>query len=468
MELKRDQHLRLQDEDKLTKLAASDPQAVLSERKPQFTPEYFNLIGIDYPFQVLGKGYIRLLWSDFIVEEINKEGKIISISPQEESHSQEFNEEKPKTEADLVKQGMPTFEAVERLAKNLEIPTNNINYAGLKDSGAVTSQEVSFNGIRPEKLANLNIPNLFLKNIHERKGVVEVGSLLGNRFTILVRTAPVEENQVEEKVTHFNQEGFLNFYSLQRFGPRLLSHKIGQLILQGKYQEAVKMHLIGESPHEMTAFRRLRQEAVQYWGNWAKMKEIFGRFPYFLYYELQVLESLKETSIGFVRALGAVQEQTKLFVYAYFSYLFNQILSLLAKEGSIPEELPLLRDYPEIKQLYQKILSVDEMNKLLFNHRGLEWLNLSKKQFVKTKIIPKIWHVTEVPVGYIFHFDLEKGAYATTLLSDFFNLYQGKPVPDWVNQADYDSRTPLGYSPVHETMNHFPKAEEQEKLDLLD
>ena len=466
MELKRNYHLRLQDEEKLANLTKEDPNLVLSEKRPQFTPEFFKMIGIDYEAEVLGKGYLKLFWSDFIVEEIASDGRIISIAPTEENHQPSFSQEKPKTEADLIKQGMPTFEAIERLSEALNLPVNAINQSGLKDSGAITSQEISFNGLRPEKLQNLQIPNLFLKNIHERKGVMEVGNLYGNRFTILVRGSGVEKEKLQAKINELNTQGFLNFYSLQRFGSRFYSHKIGEEILKGNYQEAVKMFLIGESPHEMNVFRKLRGEARNYWGNWERISEIYNRFPYFLYYELVALESLKETRIGFVKALQSISEQTKLFVYAYFSFLFNKLLSKKISEGQIPQELPLLRDYPEIRNEYATILSHEEMSRLRFYHQGLEFLNLPKIQRVKTQIIPKIWSVSDTNSGYVFHFDLEKGAYATTLLSEFFHLFQGKPVPDWVSGEEVDIRQPLGYPPIKETISKFPIAEKKEGIDL--
>jgi len=468
MALIRDYHLRFQDEQKLGDLAKKDPHLVLPEKRPQFTPEFFKLIGINYEPKVLGKGYIRLFWQDFIVEEIASDGRIISIEPVEEKHPEDFNLEKPKTEADLVKQGMPTIETIERLGEALKIPENAINYAGMKDSGAVTSQEISINGLKPEALQNLKIPNLFLKNIHQRKGVVEVGNLYGNRFTILVRSPQIDNQALKARVDQFNQEGFFNFYSLQRFGPRLLSHKIGAMILKSKYQEAIKLMLIGDSPHELGIFRNLRREAANSWGNWEKIAQIYSQFPYFLYYELRVMESLKETRIGFIKALQAIQEQTKLYVYAYFSLLFNQLLSRKITAPNFPEELLLLRDRPDIKNEYQIILSQDEMRSLSFLHRGLEFLNLGKLQSIKTKIIPQIWHVYQTPVGYIFHFDLGKGAYATTMLSEFFELFQGRPVPDWVNQQEFDTREPLGYQPIVQTIERFPKAKEKRDIDIIE
>ncbi len=58
-------------------------------------------------------------------------------------------------------------------------------------------------------------------------------------------------------------------------------------------------------------------------------------------------------------------------------------------------------------------------------------------------------------IGYIFYFDLPKGAYATTFLSQVFDLYQGRPTPSWVNPLEIDTRLPLGLHSIQETEAHF-------------
>lgn len=465
MENKRDYHERLADEKKLADLVNIDPNLTQSEQRPQFIPEHLALIGIDYNYDVLGDGFIKVNWADFIVEEITTDFRVVNIEVNENYQSSEVNPEKPKTGTDLVKQGMPTIEAVERLAEAFKIDVSQIGYAGMKDSTAITSQEISFNGLRPERISEFYIPNLFLKNIHERKGIVEIGGLYGNRFTILVRSEPHDLEKLKLKVDELNAKGFYNFYSLQRFGPRLMSHKIGGRILRGEYEEAAKMFLVGDSIHDRNAFRNIRSDAATYWGQWDKMQEVFSVFPYFFYYELRFLESLK-ASPDFTVAFKAVDDQTKMCVFAFFSYWFNKLLSKKILEGSVPEFLPLLRGFKDAMDAYREIIPPDQFSKIRFNHTNLEFLNLTRPQKVQTRVTPKIWHVYETEVGYVFHFDLLKGAYATTMLSEFFHLYQGKPVPEWVSEAECDTREILGYAPIVDTINKFPKGEEKDKVEI--
>lgn len=448
--------IRLADEKKLSELAEKDPNLVSPEAHPQFTPEFLKMIGIDYEPEVVGKGYIKLHPSDFIVEEINKDNKIINILPIEEAQTEEFNTEKPKTEADLVKQRMATFEAIERLSEALNFGIENINYAGLKDSKAITAQEISFNGLSPEKLQNLQIPNMFLKNIHQRKGIVEKGSLYGNRFTIHIRSDEIDASKVLEKAKNLEQQGFLNFFSLQRFGSRMLTHKIGKLVMTGQYGEVIKLFLVGESPHELKPLQEVRKEAAKKYGDWTEMIKLYNTFPYFFNYELNLLQALNDNNGNIIKGLFGIAEQVRFSTFSYKSYWFNKLLSYYKINNlAIPENLPLLNETEEVQKLYKAVMTEDKIKELRFFHPGLTFLIGKREQAVPTRMQPKVWSVIESPYGYIIHFDLQKGAYATTFLAEIFHLYQGRPIPQWVKDDEYDPRAPLGYSPISDTINHF-------------
>src|SRR3989338_10386222 len=193
-------------------------------------------VGIDVVFGERIPGHIKLYPEDFIVEEVSKDGvlhpidggpyEIPTVSPEEEVRT---------LWADLVKMGIDSFEAVAELSRSFEIDRVKIGIAGIKDKHAITSQSVSFRGMRPEALENFRAPNFFLKNISVGKGALQIGDLAGNRFTIFVRTAgQASEPWLEGKLGGIEENGFWNFFYLQRFGtPRLLSHKLGLLILHG-------------------------------------------------------------------------------------------------------------------------------------------------------------------------------------------------------------------------------------------
>jgi TruD family tRNA pseudouridine synthase len=136
-------------------------------------------------------GYIRLFPQDFIVEEKASDGETIKINkaPKGEEDGQENGAEGASIYADLVKAGIPTNVAIERLAHGLGIAPNRIGFAGLKDAEAVTSQRISFPAaIGIEKLKSLKTENIHLSGFRCGKGAVSPGALSGNVFTIVVRT----------------------------------------------------------------------------------------------------------------------------------------------------------------------------------------------------------------------------------------------------------------------------------------
>src|SRR5258705_8102715 len=64
--------------------------------------------------------------------------------------------------AEIQKVGLTTFDAVNRVADALRVPTNDIGYAGLKDARAVTRQVISVRGTTEDAVMGLGgqIPGL--------------------------------------------------------------------------------------------------------------------------------------------------------------------------------------------------------------------------------------------------------------------------------------------------------------------
>ncbi len=440
------------DEAKLREIKRLDPASVLAPHPPQFTAPFLRYIGIDYDRKIAGLGMIKLLPSDFIVEEIGLDNQISTINKEKDVLPDETDtSNRPITEAVVVKNGISTLEAADRLANALKIPLSEIGYAGLKDENAITAQKMSFSGVSKEQLKSVDLPNLTLKNIRLRKGVIKIGDLTGNRFTILVRTnTDLNEETLRERVAGVNGAGFLNFYSLQRFGSvRLNNHFVGQAIFKGNYDEAIKLILVSPSTQEIKLLANIRAKAASFYGDWAKMTEAFSQFPYFFRYDLELLRELQNTGKP-VLALKQIFQSTKLFVHAYRSFWFNRLVSHYIKNNiDLPKELPILNGSPDTLALYRQVIPESEISTLQFDQPFFGELFGSTPIMIKTRIMPKIYNAYKAPMGYVFYFDLDKGSYATTFLSEFFDLYQNEPVPEWVNQSFYDTRRPMNLDPLN-------------------
>ena len=272
---------------------------------------------------------------------------------------------------------------------------------------------------------------------------------MGNRFTIFIRAnEKINEKQLAQNLDTLKKQGFLNFYHIQRFGtPRFLSHFFGKLILQGKYEEAILAFLTEPGLKEIPLIKKKRQETKRFFGNWEKMEEIFEEFPYTFRNELRILSYLKQNPKNFIGALIFFQDQTTIWIYAYTSYLFNQILSLESLE--LPKEIPILSDDLRDQKVYEFWLEKDEIGNFKENLFPFKFIN-PKRRFVKTKVFPKNILFKILPEGVVLSFILEKGVYATNFLMNLFEIRQGLPLPERIDIQEYDIKNILGIGSIKE------------------
>ncbi|TSC52874.1 MAG: tRNA pseudouridine13 synthase [Parcubacteria group bacterium LiPW_72] len=388
------------------------------------------------------EGFLRLYPQDFIVEEIQKDGGLSQIEPKD-NVPEKPEEEKFTLYADLVKIGISTLEAVSRLAKALEITPNKIGYAGIKDAQALSSQRIALPKIGYEKVKDLKLEGFFLNNFFYGRGTVEIGSLLGNRFTIFVRTEKrFAREELKNKLAALKENGFLNYYQTQRFGgARMLSHILGKLILQKKYEETIKAFLTTPSDYSIKLIKAVRARAAENYGDWKRMREILNHLPYNFQNEIKILEYLEKYPRNFIGALIALQDQTQLWVYAYASLLFNEYLSWAThNNATIPRDIPLLLspDYQD-QNFYRALLDRDGIRDLQEALRPFKFIPI-KRRFNPAVIFLKNILAKSLPDGVIISFSLDKGAYATTFLMNLFKLRQGLPIPLWLNRDEIDSK----------------------------
>lgn len=407
--------------------------------------------------------YLKFLPQDFIVEEIGDDNSISTISLDSDSNQKLQMDSDLKTiYATLVKCGMSTIEAVEEMSTQLKCHTDQIQYAGIKDKDAITSQRISFRNIPLEKIKSISSPYFFLKNLHAGKGVVEKGNLVGNRFTILIRIDYSHFNiktaeSLRKQIIDVKKNGFYNFYYLQRFGtPRLINIKWGMYILRGQHKEAIKSFISESSERELPYFRKLRQTAEKKFGNWTEILKLFEPFPMICRNELKAIRYLEKHPEDFIGALSTMPDQITLWIYAIASLLFNEKISSLAQTGKpIPKDLPLFlsNDRQDIL-VYQELLQEINIFPPPFNNlRSFPFIRLNKRT-ARTKEFAEIHKVEVVDEGIIMSFSLSKGNYATTLLSHFFNLVTGKP-PEWVRPGKIDIKKIIGEENINKTIEKF-------------
>ncbi|MFA6296074.1 MAG: tRNA pseudouridine(13) synthase TruD [Patescibacteria group bacterium] len=397
----------------------------------------------DYGIEIISDlplGFLRFSPADFIVEEITQDGRITTIDP--ENDPSLADQEGETVYADVVKIGIPTLEAIDRIAKKLNVGLGQIGYSGMKDAIAITSQKFSFRKISRDKIKELKLPNIYLKNIIVSKGALQPGNLIGNRFNIFIRTKGLyDPNLLLEKLNHIKEVGFYNFFGSQRFGgARGIGHKLGIILLRGDYELAVKAFLIAQGKNEIPLIQELRNKAKAIYGNWNDMIKIYEQMPYTFSGEIRVLKALTHEPSDYINALLAIKEQVKLWAYAYGSYLFNKKISQLVRNKiNLPAKLPLfLSNERSDKDLYEDFLESDKTKNFRESARPFPFIQLRHYE-VPTLLSPKINSFTCTEDGVAINFELHKGAYATTFLSHIFTLTMGLPLPSWVSQKEIDT-----------------------------
>lgn len=125
----------------------------------------------------------------------------------------------------VEKRGIPTLEAVRRLARLAGVPEEEAGYAGLKDARAVTRQWISLRcpgreaGERLAQAEGQLGEGLRVLRAERGRAKLRRGSLRGNRFTIRLRgVSPGGEARAREILGALEARGVPNGFGGQRFG----------------------------------------------------------------------------------------------------------------------------------------------------------------------------------------------------------------------------------------------------------
>jgi tRNA pseudouridine13 synthase len=262
-------------------------------------------------------GRLRVTAEDFLVEEVPLEKKQTSG---------------PFLICRLTKRNWELQHAVKEIAKRLGISHRRIGFAGTKDRNAVTTQWISLYNVTPEQAAGVYLKDITLEPLGQSNEGLSLGQLLGNRFDIVIRDPdPADlENRVQS-ISKTVSAGVPNYFGLQRFGAiRPVTHRVGEWILKGDYEQAVLTYVSMEFPGEpgeikaiRSAFRETRDPAPT-----------LHALPVHMNYERAMLHHLAESPGDYAGALQVLPPKLlSMFVSAFQSYLFNLALSRRINDG---------------------------------------------------------------------------------------------------------------------------------------
>lgn len=262
-------------------------------------------------------GRLRTTAEDFLVEEIPPERKQTSG---------------PFLICRLTKKNWELQHAVKEIAKRLGISHRRIGFAGTKDRNAITTQWISLYNVTPEQATAVYLKDITLEPLTRSNEGLSLGDLLGNRFAIVIRDPdPADLAGRVQSVSETVAAGVPNYFGLQRFGAiRPVTHRVGEWILKGDYEQAVLTYVGMEFPGEpeetkaiRSAFRATRDPAPA-----------LHALPVQMNYERAMLHHLAERPGDYAGALQVLPPKLlSMFVSAFQSYLFNLALSRRLDDG---------------------------------------------------------------------------------------------------------------------------------------
>lgn len=267
------------------------------------------------PFPGVG-GRIKTVPEDFVVEEISR-----LPAPGQGKH----------VIARVTTRNWETNALLQTLAARLNVPSQTIGFAGMKDKRAVTTQVMSFPADR-EQVASLAIPGVWIQVLYTAPRPIYRGQLEGNRFHVVIRDAGHNGEQAERiRDSIATIGGVPNFFGIQRFGIiRPITHLVGKHMVAGNWKEAIMTYaahpLPGEAPDDYAA-----RSYLQHTGDF---EGALSRYPSHMQFERTLIAHLAEHPGDWTGALQRLPENlARMFVHAYQSFLFNRILSRRLQAG---------------------------------------------------------------------------------------------------------------------------------------
>ncbi|XP_044977216.1 pseudouridylate synthase 7 homolog isoform X4 [Hordeum vulgare subsp. vulgare] len=230
----------------------------------------------------------------------------------------------------LYKENKDTQEALRVIGKMLGLQPRSFRIAGTKDKRAITTQQVTLFKVHASRLAALNnkLTGIKVGDFNYVKEGLVLGQLMGNRFTITLRSVIAEsEDVIKAAVDGLIKSGFINYYGLQRFGSASVpTHLVGAALLRGEWRSAVSL-ILDPREGEYDDMNGVREHYKEH----GDIDVAIRNFPRRLIAERAILQRLKKYPGNYLQALMAIPRTLRLmYVHSYQSYLWNHAASMRA------------------------------------------------------------------------------------------------------------------------------------------
>jgi tRNA pseudouridine13 synthase len=385
------------------------------------------------------EGRIRVTRDDFTVDELFDIGLV--ESERKEGYVPVYS---------LRKSGLDTPHAAKELGEALK---SSVNFAGLKDSHAVTTQYASARSSRAYDPLTVTGRGFEATRVGYLPRPISRGMIAGNSFRIVVRTGQDAARSVEEAFALCGSRSVPNFFGYQRFGLKsMVNHRVGKAILRRDFRGAMELLLgeprVGERPEAAEA-RKAFQD-----GRYEEARKLFSPLQDI---ERRVAAHLADKPQDFFGAFRRVPiVPRRLFVQSYQAFLFNLALSRAIGSGLqisrsengdnwaevAPDGLRVGKVHGVKETPPERALPLIQLVGYAFRDYGSRFDRLLVQALREEDVAPASFYVKEaeevsneggfrhapllltspncekVDGGFALSFNLGRGEYATTLLRE--------------------------------------------------
>lgn len=247
--------------------------------------------------------------------------------------------------AEVTSRNWETNRLVRLMSRGMGVSRERVGFAGTKDKRAVTTQLMSFE-CPADSLKRIDLKDVEIKNQYTARRGIQIGDLKGNSFLIRVTECDMPETDIPHTLDSVSSSikeagGFPNYFGVQRFGVvRPITHRVGELIVRGDLEGAVRCYVSDPSLFEDDDAAEVRR-SLSKGDDWSSLLK---EMPDSLSYEKIMVEHIVSNPDDWRGAIEKLPKNLQMmFVHAYQSYLFNKMLSGRMSKG-IPLNRPIMGD----------------------------------------------------------------------------------------------------------------------------